>query len=87
MGRTPTKRSTEGAILIRLTAEEYNLAYDEIITKRHSSFQKHVRNALLAPNNNRMMINILETVLAEAKMSTSLTETVKKFLKELKGTR
>lgn len=87
MGRTPTKRTTEGAILIRLTAEEYNLAFDEIITKRHSTFQKHVRNALLAPTNNKMMINILETILSEAKMSVSLTEKVKKFLKELKGTR
>ncbi len=87
MGRAPTKRDKEGAILIRLTAEEYNAAYDEIITKRHSSFQKHVRDTLLSPTNNRTMINILEAILKEVTLPEVLLTRATKILKDLKGTR
>lgn len=87
MGRTPTKRDAEGAVLVRLTAEEYNQAYDEIITRRHSTFQEYLRNALLAPSNTRKMITMLENILKEVKLTETLSDRIKSFLKELKGIR
>lgn len=87
MGRTPKKRDTPGVIFIRLPAEEYNEAVEEIIVKRRSSFQDHVRNTLLAPTSNKRTIILLETILREVELKEGLENKITGLLRDLKGLR
>lgn len=87
MGRTPKKRDTPGVIFIRLPAEEYNAAIEEIIVTRRSSFQDHVRNTLLAPTNTKRMIILLETIQRELALEGTIKTKVNNLLRDLKGIR
>jgi hypothetical protein len=87
MGRTPRKRETPGVIFIRLPADEYNLAVEEIVVNRHSTFQEHVRNLLLSPTNNKRMVTLLETILREVPVKEGLETKIKNLLLDLKGLR
>lgn len=87
MGRSPRKRNTPGVIFIRLPADEYNTAMDEIIVNRRSTFQDHVRNCLLAPTNSKRMIILLETIIREVDLNEGLATKITNLLKDLKGIR